>query len=166
MSASTPTPAETATALRTVVESALPRLMEMPDDASARRAAPGAWSAREIIGHLIDSAQNNQGRFVRAQLGDALIFPGYAQEEWVRLQGYAEREWGELLVLWAGCNRHLAELMERTPQEVAARARREHNLHEIAWCPVPAGTPTTLGYFMADYVGHLEHHLRQIRAVA
>lgn len=102
---------------------------------------------------------------MRAQLVDALVFSGYAQEDGVRLQGDAEREWGDLVALWAASNRHLAELMERTPQEVAARTRREHNLHEIAWRSAPAGTPATLGYFMADHVDHLEHHLRQIRTM-
>jgi hypothetical protein len=27
---------------------------------------------------------------------------------------------------------------------------------------VAAGTPATLDYFMRDYVGHLQHHLRQV----
>ena len=42
------------------------------------------------------------------------------------------------------------------------RAREVHNLDAIAWRAVPAGEPTTLAYFMRDYVGHLEHHLRQV----
>ena len=29
---------------------------------------------------------------------------------------------------------------------------------------VPADQPATLDYFMADYVDHLHHHLRQIAA--
>jgi hypothetical protein len=32
----------------------------------------------------------------------------------------------------------------------------------LAWIPVPLNTPTTLDYFMADYVAHLKHHLDQI----
>jgi hypothetical protein len=39
------------------------------------------------------------------------------------------------------------------------------NLHEIAWQLVPADESATLDYFMADYVGHLHHYLRQIRAL-
>jgi len=37
--------------------------------------ATGA-GAREIIGHLVDSATNNHQRFVRGQLQDDLVFPG------------------------------------------------------------------------------------------
>ncbi len=52
--------------------------------------------------------------------------------------------------------------MEAVPDEVRLRERRQHNLHELAWQPVPAATPATLDYFMRDYVNHLHHHLRQI----
>jgi hypothetical protein len=48
------------------------------------------------------------------------------------------------------------------PAEARLRERRRHNLHELAWQPVPAETPATLDYFMRDYVLHLHHHLRQI----
>jgi DinB family protein len=146
------------------VERARPRLAKIDEALSARHPAPGKWSPREIIGHLIDSAQNNHGRFVRAQLSDDLVFPGYAQNEWVRLQGYNERDWSELVELWARYNVHISHVIERTPSEIATRPRRKHNLHEVAWKTVPADEPATLAYFMADYVGHLEHHLRQIWA--
>ncbi len=48
------------------------------------------------------------------------------------------------------------------PVEARLRERRRHNLHELAWQPVPVETPTTLDYFMRDYVLHLHHHLHQI----
>ena len=159
-----PGPAQTAAALLASVDGAVPRLAAIGEATSARRPAPGKWSPREIVGHLVDSAQNNHGRFVRAQLAEDLVFPGYAQDEWVRVQGYAERDWAELVALWASYNRHLARVISRIPPEVAARPRPTHNLHELAWQPVPGNAPATLGWFMADYVGHLEHHLRRIWA--
>jgi hypothetical protein len=153
---------DTPSALRASVAAAVPRLLAIGDAASGVRPAPGKWSPREILGHLIDSAANNHARFVRAQSSDDLVLPGYAQEEWVRVQGYQDAEWGELVELWAAYNRHLAWVIGRVPAEVANRPRGRHNLHEIAWQPVPADHPATLAYFMADYVDHLEHHLRQI----
>jgi hypothetical protein len=151
-----------ATCLRQAVEQALPRLAAIDDIASARHPALGKWSPREIIGHLIDSAQNNHGRFVRAQLTDDLVFPGHAQDEWVRVQRYNEREWSALVELWADYNFHIAHVIAQIPPDIADRPRRKHNLHELAWRTVPADKPATLAYFMTDYVGHLEHHLRQI----
>jgi hypothetical protein len=157
-------PRATAQSLRDSVEHARPRLARIDDVLSARHPAPGKWSPREIIGHLIDSAQNNHGRFVRAQLADDLISPGYAQDDWVRVQGYNERDWSELVELWARYNINISHVMARVPSDIAGRPRRKHNLHERAWKPVPADEPATLAYFMADYVGHIEHHLRQIWA--
>jgi ADP-ribose pyrophosphatase YjhB (NUDIX family) len=148
--------------LRAVVDAAERALAGVSDAASARRPAPGKWSPREVVGHLVDSAANNHGRFVRAQLQDDLVFPGYAQDAWVEVQGYASAPWRELVALWAAYNRHLARVMARVPEAARVRPRARHNLHELAWRPVPAHEPATLDYFMADYVGHLEHHLRQV----
>jgi len=63
--------------------------------------------------------------------------------------------------LWRTYNLHLAHVMACTPEDARTRPRRRHNLHEIEWRTVPAGEPTTLEYFMRDYVGHMEHHLAQ-----
>jgi hypothetical protein len=53
---------------RQTVDRAAARLLKYSDPDAARRPAPGKWSRKEIIGHLIDSACNNHGRFVRADL--------------------------------------------------------------------------------------------------
>ncbi len=148
--------------LRATVISASASLAAMTDEAAGRRPAPGKWSPKEIIGHLVDSAANNHQRFVRAQLQDDLIFPGYAQDDWVRVQGYQGAPWQDLVALWQFYNLHIARVIEAMPDEVRLRERRRHNLDELAWQPVSAGAPATLDYFMRDYVLHLHHHLRQI----
>ena len=148
--------------LRSVVEDCTPRLLAMADTAAGRSPAPGKWSPKQVIGHLIDSASNNHQRFVRARFGDHLEFPGYDQEAWVVGQGYQEAPWPELVGLWRAFNLHLARVMEAVPDHVRLRPRVRHNLDRIAWRTVPASEPTTLDYFMEDYVGHLEHHLRQV----
>ena len=157
-------PLAIATALRAALDDAEPRLRAIDATVSAVRPAPGKWSAREIVGHLIDSAQNNHGRFVRAQLTDDLVFPGYAQEEWVRLQRYQEAEWTALVTLLVTYNRHLARVIEAVEPAIASQPRARHNLHELAWRPLPAERPATLGSFFADYVAHLHHHLAQVWA--
>jgi DinB superfamily len=144
------------------VERAAAALAGIDDEASAKRPAPGKWSPREIIGHLIDSASNNHQRFVRAQLQDDLVFPGYAQDAWVETQHYQDASWQELVTLWASFNRHLARVMAAAPDAIRHKPRVRHNLHELAFHPLPAGEPATLDYFMRDYVVHLHHHLRQI----
>lgn len=143
------------------VEDATEALLAISDHDSALRPAPGKWSPREIIGHLIDSAANNHPRFINGQLGEDLVFPGYDQEEWVRVQRYEEAPWLELVELWRTYNRHLARVMQSVPEPVRTREHRRHTLHRIAWRVVAEGDPTTLDYLMRDYVAHLKHHLRQ-----
>jgi hypothetical protein len=148
--------------LREVVEASTPRLLAFDEDRSSRRPAPAKWSPREVIGHLIDSASNNHQRFVRAQFQDDLVFPGYDQDAWVAAQNYQTAPWRDLVALWRHFNLQLARVMEAIPEPIRTRQRARHNLHQLAWKTVPEGVPTTLDYFMEDYVGHLKHHLRQI----
>jgi len=154
--------AEVATDLRRTVDSATERLKAIPSDRAREPVAAGKWSAQEIIGHLVDSASNNHGRFVRAQLGDDLFFPGYDQAAWVSVQQYSAADWSELIALWRTFNSHIAHVVERIPQDVATQPRAYHNLDEIAWKTVPREQPATLEYFVRDYVAHMKHHLAQI----
>jgi DinB family protein len=150
------------TALRNAIEKSTPLLEKMSDESTQQRPAPGKWSPREIIGHLIDSASNNHQRFVRAQFQDDLVFPGYEQDAWVSAQKYQDAPWEQLLSLWRSFNLHIARVMESVATENRLRPRTRHNLDEIASRPVPRDKPATLDYFMEDYVWHLQHHLDQI----
>jgi hypothetical protein len=150
------------TELREAVERAAPRLLALSDEASAQPFAPGKWSPREIVGHLIDSASNNHLRFVRAQLQDDLTFPSYAQEDWVRIQGYRAAPWKELVTLWHSYNLQLSRVMAAVPEAVRLKEHQKHNINKIGWQVVPAEKPATLDYLMSDYVAHLKNHLQQI----
>lgn len=148
--------------LLSAVEQSAPALLSLSEADSARHPAPGKWSPREVLGHLIDSASNNHQRFVRVQFQDDLVFLGYEPDAWVTVQQYEESPWTELVALWRAFNLHLAHVMALVPEPVRTRVHTRHNLDELAWQTVPRGEPTTLDYFMADYVAHLKHHLRQI----
>lgn len=151
---------ESANELRRVVEEATPKLLALGERSAARPAA-GKWSPREIIGHLIDSASNNHQRFVRGQLQDDLVFPGYAQNEWVRIGRYQDAPWDELVTLWRVFNLQMARVMDGTPEAVRRRPRATHSFADIG-VPLPSGESATLDHVMSDYVVHLQHHLKQI----
>ena len=144
------------------IHGATPILLEMSEERSRLRPAPGKWCPREVIGHLIDSASNNHQRFVRAQFQDDLVFSGYEQDAWVSVQRYRDAPWEDLIVLWRSFNLHIARVMVFVPKDERVRLRARHNLDELAWKPVPRDEPATLDYFMSDYVAHLKHHLAQI----
>jgi hypothetical protein len=120
---------------------------------------------KEIVGHLLDSAANNHRRFVEGQRQETLVFPGYAQDMWVSVQRYQEAPWPALAELWAGYNNHLIHVVRAIPRSSLEAPRAPHNLDEIGWRPVARTEPVTLAYLIEDYVGHLEHHLAQVRRI-
>jgi hypothetical protein len=154
---------EYAQRLRDAVEAATPRLLAMSEADAGRAPETGKWSPREVLGHLVDSAANNHQRFVRGQLQDDLVFLGYAQDDWVRVQDYAHAPWEELVALWRLYNRHLARVMELAPADRRLSPRARHNIQEIGFA-APIEATATLDGIMLDYVEHLLHHLRQLGA--
>ena len=137
--------------LAKVIDEALPRLRRVSEAGGGERRRPGAWSRKEVLGHLVDSATNNLQRIVRAGLQGELTFPGYEQEGWVAVQAYHERSWEELTALWTALNRHLAHVITRiAPDRLGVS------------CKIGSGTPVTLQFIAEDYIRHLEHHLAQI----
>jgi hypothetical protein len=145
-------PTALAARLRHEVASALRAELGRYNDESASVSQYGKWSAKQVIGHLIDSAVNNLQRIVRLNTQPELTMPGYAQNEWVSAQGYSERTWSELVTLWTAINLHLAHAMQRVDKAHLAHVWNAED-----------GT-ITLGYLMEDYIAHLRHHLDRLPA--
>ncbi|MCA1581163.1 MAG: DinB family protein [Acidobacteria bacterium] len=148
--------------LRESVSASVPLLRAIGEKASAEPRAPGKWSPREVIGHLVDSAANNHVRFVRGQLEEDLVFPGYEQEGFVRIQAYACAPWRDLVALWRAYNLHLARVIDEIPGEVMRRKRKRHNFHRLGWREFSESEPASLEDLIIDYVLHLRHHLGQV----
>ena len=144
-------PAELSERLATVLRDAMPWLVTVSEAEASVPERAGKWSGKEVIGHLIDSAVNNLGRIVRMQIKDGQSFAGYEQMEWVSLQHYAEREWAQVLALWFALNEHVAWTVGHVEK---ARLTNRGAIE---------GDDVTLGFLIADYVAHMEHHLRAMR---
>ena len=137
--------------LLSAVEAASESLRRIGDPEASQRSAPGNWSKKQILGHLLDSTVNNHHRFVRAQQVQELTFPAYEQDHWVSAQGYAERPWEELIDLWRLYNRHLEHIISMIPKEQLAVV-----------CVIGTNEPVSLGYLVEDYLLHLRHHLQEL----
>jgi hypothetical protein len=146
-----PDPAELSERLAAVLRGAMPWLVTISEAEASVPEREGKWSAKQVIGHLIDSAVNNLGRIVRLQIESGQSLPGYEQMAWVSLQHYAGREWAKVLALWFALNEQVAWTIGHV--EKARLANRG----------VVAGEPLTLGFLIEDYVAHMEHHLRAMR---
>jgi hypothetical protein len=154
--------ASLARALKAAIEEGRALFAGSGDAAASRRPAPDKWCAKEILGHLVDSAANNHRRFVMGQDQSDLCFDGYAQDLWVARQQYCNVAWEDLVVLWTAYNRHLASVIGVIADDVLQRPFARHSFDRIAMRAVPADEPSTLGYLVEDYIAHLRHHMSQI----
>lgn len=118
------------------------------------KATPGKWSKKEILGHLVDSAQNNLQRFVRGQY-EHVPHIVYDQDNWVSLQRYQTYNTEELIGLWVALNDHLARTLACMEpanfEKMCNTGKSGEELH-------------SLKFIAEDYVAHLKHHLNQIQA--
>lgn len=137
--------------LRDLLQRVPARLERLPQNKAETKPAPTAWSPKEELGHLLDSAANNHQRIVRAQSEDKLAFPGYEQNRWVAINRYQHREWKELIEVWQALNLQLLAAAESVPAPAWA-----HTL------TVAGSQPMTLEFVFDDYVTHMLHHLQHI----
>ena len=138
------------------IAAAIERWQDITDKLLNFRSRDDAWSIKEVIGHLVDSASNNHQRFVRLQLEEELQFPDYSiyNEQWIKIQTYQERPWNDLLVLWQYYNKHLAHMMRCVDPESLNHA----------WA-LNSKTRITLFDMMVDYLRHLKEHVEQIERI-
>jgi hypothetical protein len=111
---------------------------------------PGKWSKKEILGHLIDSAQSNIRRFVVAQYEETPRI-GYNQDKWVAISNYQHYPTSDLIALWALINKHICVILSNTSPQAAQRT-----------CETSDPQPHTIAWLAADYAKHLLHHLHQV----
>jgi hypothetical protein len=128
--------------------------LKYPDGELRRKPAPNKWSKKEILGHLIDSAANNHHRFVKIQFQTSPFkVEGYAQDDWVGIQKYNEKDSQELVNLWKVYNEHLLFIMQNTPDKTLDLKIEADYLSDKG---------DTFFILMKDYVDHMDHHLKQI----
>ena len=150
--------------LRAAVDEGVALCSGVSDDRTSARPPSGGWCAREVVGHLIDSASNNHVRFIVNQDAgvETLVVQSYEQQDWVSLGCYRDTPAAELIMLWAAYNRQLARMLEAMPDAVLTRPRGSLTGHSFPYTDV-SGEFATLGHLADDYVGHIRHHLQQIR---
>jgi hypothetical protein len=135
--------------LEKIIHNYARRLASMPDAVYAAKPQPDKWSKKEILGHLVDSAQNNIRRFIVAQYEDSPTI-GYAQDAWVACSNYQGYPTEDLVALWTLLNRHIVVILRHMSPEARQRM-----------CSM-GGQPQSLEWVAADYCNHLLHHLHQI----
>ena len=141
-----------ATLLNETIGRELPHLRALSEEqSSVPRAKAGAWTPKQELGHLVDSAANNHMRFVLAALERHYEGPAYAQNDWVALHAYHALPWTTIVDFWYFRNLQLVYLFEQIPVDVLG-----------SLCVINAAPPVELSFLIQDYVVHLQHHIDQL----
>jgi hypothetical protein len=134
--------------LEDIISTYSPLLYKISEADFVLKPVPEKWSKKEILGHLVDSVQNNIRRFIVAQY-EELPHIGYAQNFWVTATDYQQYDTNDLVALWTLLNRHACVILKNIPAGVEKRECLTGTLHTIEW-------------LAEDYNKHLLHHLHQI----
>ncbi len=126
--------------LRDLASAATPEQQEF-------RYAPGKWSVREVVGHLIDGERVFGYRAFRIGRGDQTPLPGFDENEYVTASGYHHRD--------------LASLAEEFALVRAANLALLKSLSEEDWRHIGTanGYPVSVRALAFIMAGHVEHHV-------
>jgi hypothetical protein len=128
------------------------KFSSIPESDFSAKPNPTKWSKKEVVGHLIDSAQSNLRRFVVGQYEDRPNIV-YSQDFWVQANGYNQTKKEDVIALWRLLNQQIAAVLKNMPKENYS-------------CEVNTGKGKlelyTLEWLAADYVKHMKHHINQV----
>ena len=137
--------------LRALIDRLPPRLKQLSPAQVEQKASPESWSAKQELGHLLDSAAKDHEHIVRTQLEDHPAMPDYDGVRWVALHRYQERDWQELVDVWTAPYSKPFKTAQAKADKAWSRT-----------CTIGGSEPLTLRFVFDDYVAHLVGHLRHI----
>ena len=133
-----------------------PKLLSLPTDIITQKRNSQGRTIKQILGHLVDSASNNNHRIVHLQYREnPLEFPNYAtngnNDRWIALQNYQDENWEDLVQLWKYFNKHFVHVVNNiNPDKL-----------DNAWISSP-NKSITLKEMVLSYLDHLKLHLKEI----
>jgi hypothetical protein len=135
--------------LRTIVDEYTNRFNAIAEHHFSAKPLPHKWSKKEVLGHLIDSAQNNLRRFICGQYESEPPYIVYQQDFWVDSNQYQTTPAADIVMLWRLLNLRICAVLGSMPDAKRASLCNTGELHTLEW-------------LAADYVKHLKHHINQI----
>lgn len=137
--------------LATQIEDAVATLQGLTPTQAGYRYAPGKWSTREVVGHLIDVERVLTYRALRASRGDATEIPGFEQDDYVASGNYDERSLGDLLQEFQHVRAATVDLFRGMPDVALGRQVKAN------------GVRVSVRALACIVAGHERHHLRIFR---
>lgn len=121
------------------------------DSIRAKRYAPGKWTVKEVIGHLIDDERIFAYRALYVARRDMRPLPGFEENEYVAASSFESRSLASLIAEYSSVRAATLTLFEALTAEEWTR-RGNVNGYEVS--------VRGLAFHVA---GHELHHLRTLR---
>ncbi len=127
-------------------------LLDGLDDATAlHRYAPGKWSVKEVLGHLIDCERVFTYRAMRFARGDGTELPGFDENAWVPEGRFDDRPVAELAAEFGAVREASIAMFRGLPATTHLRKG------------VANGHPVTVRALAMILAGHEAHHVAILR---
>ena len=138
-------------ALRSEIARTLALLRETSEAEAGVRHAPYTWSAKEVVGHMIDSERIFAYRALRIARGDKTPLPGFDENAYAKVAQFDRRTLADLTDEFEAVRRSSSLLFESFDED-AMKRRAEANGQEIS--------VRALAFTL---VGHERHHANILR---
>ncbi len=140
--------------LTAIIDAFGEKFRSIPETQFSEKPLPHKWSKKEVLGHLIDSAQNNLRRFICGQYESSPPVIAYNQDFWVSANAYQDMSKADVILLWKAINERIVAVLRNMPEKNFAchcdtGRGGVAELHDLRW-------------LAGDYVKHMKHHLNQI----
>jgi len=122
-------------------------LVGVPKEREGFRYAPGKWTIREVVGHIVDAERVFGYRALAISRGERASLPAFDEDDYAKRAGHGERS--------------VASLLDELACVRAGHVLLLKNLDDDAWgrfgtanaLPI---TPRAIAYIL---VGHVRHHM-------
>lgn len=111
------------------------------------RYAPGKWSIRDVVGHMVDAERVMGYRALAISRGEKAQLPAFEEDDYAATAGYAHRPLASTLDEFASLRRSHVLMFRHLDREAWGRVGIANSL------PI---TPRALAYVL---VGHVRHHM-------
>lgn len=137
--------------LKSNIQATISIMRDLDTEKQLYRYAPGKWTIKEVVCHIIDTERIMCYRALCIARGEQQMLPGFEENDYVEASHANERDFGEMLKeLEAVRNSTIAMIKSFTPEMIVARGNaNKHSITVNALCKV--------------IVGHELHHMAIIR---
>jgi hypothetical protein len=137
--------------LRTQVRGTLDLLRALPEAKGDHSYAPGKWSIKQVVGHVIDGERVFAYRALRFGRSDATQLPGFEQDDYARAGGFAARTLRHLTDELEAVRRSTVLLYEGFGEEDWSRKG------------IASENPVTVRALAYIIAGHELHHAKMLK---